>query len=47
MSRTEAAVRTAVQKIALAVSAVFALVGIAGFVPGLTTNYDTLMFGSL
>jgi hypothetical protein len=44
MSRTEVAARTPVQKAALAVSAVFALVGVAGFIPGLTTNYDTMMF---
>jgi uncharacterized protein DUF4383 len=44
MSRTETARRHAVQTIALVVAAVFALVGIAGFIPGLTTNYDTLMF---
>jgi hypothetical protein len=44
MSRTEITTRTAVQKAALAVAAVFALVGIAGFIPGLTTNYDTMTF---
>lgn len=44
MSRTETARRHAVQTIALVVAAVFTLVGVAGFVPGLTTNYDTLMF---
>ena len=44
MSRTDSAVRTPVQKAALAVSVVFVLVGVAGFIPGLTTNYDTLMF---
>lgn len=44
MSRTDHAVRTPVQKAALAVSIVFVLVGVAGFIPGLTTNYDTLMF---
>ncbi|MGW6441715.1 DUF4383 domain-containing protein [Lentzea sp. NPDC055074] len=43
MSRTETAGRHAVQTIALVVAAVFVLVGIAGFVPGLTTNYDALM----
>jgi hypothetical protein len=36
--------RTPLQKAALAVAAVFALVGIAGFIPGLTTNYDTMTF---
>ncbi len=44
MSHTGVAVRTPVQKAALAVSAVFVLVGIAGFIPGLTTNYDTMRF---
>lgn len=44
MSRTEMTSRTPVQMAALAVSAVFALVGIAGFIPGLTTNYDTMSF---
>ncbi len=34
--------RTAVQKAALAVGAVFLLVGILGFIPGITTNYDSL-----
>ena len=36
--------RTPVQKAALAVGAVFLLVGILGFVPGITTNYDQLTF---
>jgi hypothetical protein len=35
--------RTAVQIAALLVGVVFLLVGIAGFVPGLTTNFDQLM----
>jgi arginine exporter protein ArgO len=34
--------RTAVQKAAMAVGAVFLAVGVLGFVPGITTNYDTL-----
>jgi hypothetical protein len=34
--------RRPVQTAALAVSAVFVLVGILGFVPGITTNYDQL-----
>jgi hypothetical protein len=33
-----------VQTAALAVSAVFVLVGILGFIPGVTTNYDQLSF---
>ena len=43
---TARAGRTAVQTAALVVGAVFLLVGILGFVPGITTNYDQLeMFG--
>ena len=34
--------RTNVQKAALAVGAVFLLVGILGFIPGITSNYDQL-----
>ncbi|MEU0233364.1 DUF4383 domain-containing protein, partial [Streptomyces sp. NPDC006170] len=34
--------RTPVQKAALAVGAVFLLVGVLGFVPGVTTHYDTM-----
>jgi hypothetical protein len=37
---------TTLQKSALAVGAVFLLVGIMGFIPGLTTNYDTMSFAS-
>ena len=36
--------RTPVQKAALAVGAVFLLVGVLGFVPGVTSNYDQLTF---
>lgn len=36
--------RSNVQKAALALGAVFLLVGILGFVPGITTNYDQLSF---
>lgn len=38
--------RTTVQKAALAVGAVFLLVGILGFIPGITTDYDQLTFAS-
>jgi hypothetical protein len=38
--------RSPLRTAALAVSAVFLLVGILGFVPGITTNYDTLQFAS-
>ncbi|GGC96190.1 membrane protein [Tersicoccus solisilvae] len=37
--------RAPVQTVALLVGAVFLLVGILGFIPGLTTNYGALMFG--
>ena len=36
--------RTLVQTAALAVAAVFALVGILGFIPGITTDYSTMAF---
>jgi hypothetical protein len=35
---------TAIQKTALIFGIVFAVVGIAGFIPGLTTNIETLQF---
>ncbi|MER7108357.1 DUF4383 domain-containing protein [Streptomyces sp. NPDC000229] len=38
------AVRTPVQQAALLVGAVFLLVGILGFIPGVTTGYDTMTF---
>ncbi|WP_426998508.1 DUF4383 domain-containing protein [Pseudarthrobacter sp. N5] len=38
------AARTNVQNAALAVGAVFLLVGVLGFVPGITSNYDQLQF---
>jgi hypothetical protein len=44
MAQAQQTVRTPVQKAALVVGAVFLLVGIAGFIPGLTTNYDLLEF---
>jgi hypothetical protein len=43
-SDIRAAARTPVQKAALAVGAVFVLVGILGFIPGITTNYDAMEF---
>ncbi|MEV4639916.1 DUF4383 domain-containing protein [Actinoplanes sp. NPDC049548] len=36
--------RTLVQTAALAVAAVFALVGILGFIPGITTDYGAMAF---
>ncbi|MFC9252648.1 DUF4383 domain-containing protein [Amycolatopsis thailandensis] len=47
MTGSTAATRTArtpAQLIAVVIGVVFLLVGIAGFVPGLTTNYDQLTF---
>lgn len=38
--------RTAVQKAAVAVGVVFLAVGVLGFIPGVTTNYDSLMVAS-
>ncbi|KFG72927.1 membrane protein [Streptomyces mutabilis] len=35
---------TRVQQAALAVGAVFLLVGVLGFIPGVTTDYDTMKF---
>jgi len=36
--------RTSVQTAAKVVSVVFLLVGVLGFIPGITTNYDTMTF---
>ncbi len=36
--------RSPVQIVALIYGIIFLLVGIAGFIPGLTTNYDTMQF---
>ncbi|MDL5200079.1 DUF4383 domain-containing protein [Streptomyces sp. ALI-76-A] len=44
--RTPDRSRTPVQQAALLVGAVFLLVGILGFVPGITTDYDTMEFAS-
>jgi hypothetical protein len=38
------AITTPVQKVAAVVAATFLLVGVAGFIPGLTTNYDEMEF---
>jgi hypothetical protein len=40
----DAGTRSPVQLAALVFGAVFLLVGIAGFIPGITTNYDDLSF---
>ena len=42
--RTSTKLGTPVQTAALAVGAVFLVVGVLGFVPGITTNYDELTF---
>lgn len=36
--------RTPIQKAAMAVGVVFLLVGLLGFIPGITSNYDTFGF---
>src|SRR3954447_19435015 len=43
---TRSMTATNMQKVATAVAAVFLLVGILGFIPGITTNYDTMTFAS-
>lgn len=45
-SRGTAVDRTDIQKAALAVGAVFLLVGLLGFIPGITTDYDEMKFAS-
>lgn len=41
---TGTAVRSNIQKASMAVGAVFLLVGVLGFVPGITANFDQLHF---
>ncbi|GAA4918452.1 uncharacterized protein DUF4383 [Stackebrandtia albiflava] len=43
-TRTDRTGRSVVQVLALLVGVVFLLVGIAGFIPGITTEYDSLSF---
>ena len=43
-SGTAATTRTDIQKAAMAVGAVFLLVGVLGFIPGITTDYDQMSF---
>jgi hypothetical protein len=45
-SGTPRAPRTAVQQAALAVGIVFLAVGVLGFIPGITSNYDSMAFAS-
>ena len=42
--REHAPARPTVQKVALAAAAVFALIGVLGFVPGITTHYGEMTF---
>ena len=42
---TRTAGRTAMQKAAAAVGIVFLAVGVLGFIPGITTRYDSMAFG--
>ncbi|TDP95084.1 uncharacterized protein DUF4383 [Labedaea rhizosphaerae] len=44
ITETSRTTRTPVQFVAAAVGAVFLLVGIAGFIPGVTTHYDEMSF---
>jgi hypothetical protein len=44
ISQSSSKFRTPVQKAALAVGAVFLTVGLLGFVPGITANYEQLTF---
>ncbi|AUZ88764.1 DUF4383 domain-containing protein [Arthrobacter sp. TmT3-37] len=43
-NRTVESGRTTLQRAAQAVGVVFLLVGILGFIPGITSNYSTMMF---
>jgi len=45
-ARTSSTSRSPVQQASLLVGVVFLLVGILGFVPGITTDYDTMRFAS-
>jgi arginine exporter protein ArgO len=45
-SRSTAA-RTPVQTVAIVVGIVFLLVGVLGFIPGITTGYDTMGFAGM
>ncbi|HEU5128388.1 MAG TPA: DUF4383 domain-containing protein [Glycomyces sp.] len=42
--RSAGASRTPVQLVTMIISAVFLLVGVLGFIPGITTDYDTMQF---
>ncbi|MDQ4007217.1 MAG: DUF4383 domain-containing protein [Actinomycetota bacterium] len=44
MATPTSSARTPSQLVAIATGAVFLLVGVLGFVPGITTSYDSLLF---
>ncbi|SCG79339.1 DUF4383 domain-containing protein [Micromonospora humi] len=44
MAREHAPARPAVQKVALAAAALFVLIGVLGFIPGVTAHYGQLTF---
>jgi hypothetical protein len=44
MSQIRQTARTPLQQAAMVVGVVFLLVGVAGFIPGVTTEYDSLAF---
>lgn len=44
MAREHASARPAVQKVALAAAALFVLIGVLGFIPGVTAHYGQLTF---
>jgi arginine exporter protein ArgO len=46
-TRTDRRGRTPVQTVALVVGIVFLLVGIAGFIPGLTSDYGSMSFAGM
>lgn len=41
---SRATTRTAMQNAALVTGVIFLLIGVAGFIPGVTTNYDSMQF---
>ncbi|MGW0601679.1 DUF4383 domain-containing protein [Streptomyces sp. NPDC002776] len=45
-ARADRAARTPVQQAALVMGAIFLLVSVLGFIPGITTNYDTMKFAA-
>ncbi|MFE9627737.1 DUF4383 domain-containing protein [Streptomyces sp. NPDC006527] len=45
-THARSAARTSIQQAAMVVGAVFLIVGILGFIPGITTNYSAMEFAS-